>query len=71
MSRLCAVLTWHFYALIKWVGAACNSEKIARAKVASYECGSEFKVSFCGFFFHPTDYSGNSGGLVSGRRDLG
>lgn len=66
--RLCAPLTGHFYASIKWVGAECNLEKIPRAKMALQEHGTEFKVVFCRFFFDSTGHSGNLGGLVSGRK---
>lgn len=68
MSRFCAVLTWHLYALIKWEGAACDSENMQSPKVASQECEREFKVSFYRFFFHPTDFSGKLGGWDSARK---
>lgn len=67
-NRLCVFLTWHFYALINWVGAACSSEVTPRANVAQYHCGSEFKVLCYGFTFHPPDYNEDSCGLVSGRK---
>lgn len=33
----CAALAWHFYALIKWEGAAGDSENTPSPKVASQE----------------------------------